>query len=142
MLPSLTKGLAGCWQSDTYLQYEENTNKSREMSIDNTVFKSTLVAPIGEHMLSFGVEGKHESLEDKTSNKISSRTHISNTQWAGFIEDEWALAEQFRLTFGGRLDHDKTTAATSATCVWRMESRSSMDSKRWCFYWLPCTAIT
>ncbi|HFF3149556.1 TPA: ligand-gated channel protein, partial [Vibrio cholerae] len=36
-------------QSDTYLQYEENTNKSREMSIDNTVFKSTLVAPIGEH---------------------------------------------------------------------------------------------
>ncbi|OSP47016.1 ligand-gated channel protein [Vibrio cholerae] len=94
-------------QSDTYLQYEENTNQSREMSIDNTVFKSTLVAPIGEHMLSFGVEGKHESLEDKTSNKISSRTHISNTQWAGFIEDEWALAEQFRLTFGGRLDHDK-----------------------------------
>ncbi|HGH6007539.1 TPA: ligand-gated channel protein [Vibrio cholerae] len=112
-------------QSDTYLQYEENTNKSREMSIDNTVFKSTLVAPIGEHMLSFGVEGKHESLEDKTSNKISSRTHISNTQWAGFIEDEWALAEQFRLTFGGRLDHDKNYGSHFSPRVygvWNLDS--------------------
>ncbi|TYA06308.1 ligand-gated channel protein [Vibrio cholerae] len=112
-------------QSDTYLQYEENTNKSREMSINNTVFKSTLVAPIGEHMLSFGVEGKHESLEDKTSNKISSRTHISNTQWAGFIEDEWALAEQFRLTFGGRLDHDKNYGSHFSPRVygvWNLDS--------------------
>ncbi len=70
MLPSLTKDWRDVGQSDTYLQYEENTNKSREMSIDSTVFKSTLVAPIGEHLLSFGVEGKHESLEDKPPTKF------------------------------------------------------------------------
>lgn len=94
-------------RSDTYLQYEDNKNKSRKMEIENTVFKSSLVTPIAAHTLTLGVEGKHEKLEDFTSNTISDRTKISNTQWAAFVEDEWAIVDSFRLTVGGRLDHDK-----------------------------------
>lgn len=93
--------------SDTYLQYEENKNKSREMTIENTVFKTSWVVPLDSHTTTFGLEGSHAKLEDFTSNSISDRTEISNSQWAAFIEDEWALLESFSLTFGGRFDYDQ-----------------------------------
>lgn len=48
------------------------------MSIDNIVFKFMLVVFIGEYMLSFGVEGKYESLEDKIFNKILFCMYILN----------------------------------------------------------------
>ncbi|NAW69189.1 ligand-gated channel protein [Vibrio sp. V27_P1S3P104] len=94
-------------QSDSYLQYEENKNNSRKMTIENTVFKTSLVMPMENHTTTLGFEGSHGKLEDFTSNTISDRTSISNSQWAAFVEDEWALLDNLSLTFGGRFDYDQ-----------------------------------
>lgn len=110
--------------SDTYLQREESENKSREMTITNTTFKSSLVTGIGNHTLTTGVDATHAELEDFTSNKASSKTETSNTQWAVFIEDEWRIADPFSVTLGGRLDHDENYGAHFSPRVygvWRVD---------------------
>ncbi|MDF5496266.1 TonB-dependent receptor, partial [Vibrio parahaemolyticus] len=110
--------------SDTYLQREESENKSREMTITNTTFKSSLVTGIGNHTLTTGVDATHAELEDFTSNKASSKTETSNTQWAVFIEDEWRIADPFSVTLGGRLDHDEnygTHFSPRVYGVWRVD---------------------
>ncbi|MDW2373139.1 ligand-gated channel protein, partial [Vibrio sp. 1078-1] len=92
----VTLSHTGEWEllgnSDTYLQREESENKSREMTIVNTTFKSSVVKGLGAHTLTTGVDATHAELEDFTSNKASSKTKASNTQWAVFIEDEWKIA--------------------------------------------------
>ncbi|UXI03054.1 ligand-gated channel protein [Photobacterium sp. TY1-4] len=102
----------GNWDAlstDAYVQHEISTNKSRQMEIANTTAKASMFMPLGSHLLTLGAEVSHASLDDESSNKAknSSRTHISNTQMAAFIEDEWGLTETFSLTLGGRLDHDE-----------------------------------
>ena len=93
--------------SDSYLQREVSNNKSREMEIINTVAKSSLVVPLTNNTVTAGVEFSHSELEDFTSNQASDLTQINNTQWAIFVEDEWKLAQSFKLTLGGRFDHDE-----------------------------------
>lgn len=119
----------GDWQefgrSDTYFQREYSENKSRKMKVINTTFKSSLSTELGSHILTTGVEGSHAELEDKTSNKSSSQTEVSNTKWAAFIEDEWTIIEPFSLTLGGRLDHDENYGShfsPRAYGVWRLDS--------------------
>ncbi|MCV5216037.1 TonB-dependent receptor, partial [Escherichia coli] len=59
-----------------------------------------------------------------TSNKASSKTETSNTQWAVFIEDEWRIADPFSVTLGGRLDHDENYGAHFSPRVygvWRVD---------------------
>ena len=100
----------GSWDigdSKTYLEYEDNDNKSREMRLDNTVFNSSLIMPFAQHSLTLGTEIKHEHLEDQgNQNPSSDLSSMSKTQWAIFAEDEWRIVESFRLTLGARLDHD------------------------------------
>ena len=45
--------------------------------------------------LTTGVDATHAELEDFTSNKASSKTETSNTQWAVFIEDRLDLSPEF-----------------------------------------------
>ena len=120
---------SGDWQgighSDTYLQRENSENKTREMLITNTTFKSSLSTELGSHVLTTGLEGTRAELEDYTSNKSSSQTAVSNTQWAAFIEDEWTIVDPFSLTLGGRLDHDENYGShfsPRAYGVWRLDS--------------------
>lgn len=95
--------------TDSYVQYEISDNKTRKMEIANTTAKSTAFLTLGDHMVTVGAEFTHASLDDESSNKAktSGRTHISNTQMAAFIEDDWSLTDTFSLTLGGRFDHDE-----------------------------------
>ncbi|WP_355661857.1 ligand-gated channel protein [Halomonas salifodinae] len=93
--------------SETHLQREVSENESREMEITNTHARSSLVLPLGLHMLTLGAEYREESLDDQTSNQISERTRVSSSQWALFIEDEWMFTERWALTGGVRLDDNE-----------------------------------
>lgn len=93
--------------SDSHLQYEQSRNKSREMTIKNTEFKTRLIRDFETHTLTVGGSVNKAKLEDFTSNKASSQTEIDNTQAALFVEDEWRVIEPFSLTLGLRVDHDE-----------------------------------
>lgn len=93
--------------SDSYVQRETAENKGRDMEITNTVAKSSMVMPLGMHVITLGASFEREELYDGTSNQISERTDIDNDKWALFAEDEWMLTETFALTGGVRLDEDE-----------------------------------
>lgn len=99
----------GRWEigtSDTHLQREVATNHVREIEITNTTAKTSLVAPLGAHILTFGADYEHEELSDALSNQISDRTQIETSKRAVFAEDEWMLTDSFSLTGGMRVDDD------------------------------------
>nr|WP_162274075.1 ligand-gated channel protein [Salinivibrio kushneri] len=107
---SIALGHEGHWTwgwSDSHLQYEQSRNKSREMTIKNTEFKTRLIRDFETHTLTVGGSVNKAKLEDFTSNKASSQTEIDNTQAALFVEDEWRVIEPFSLTLGLRVDHDE-----------------------------------
>ncbi|WP_165857249.1 ligand-gated channel protein [Marinobacter sp. JSM 1782161] len=93
--------------SDSYVQREETENQSREITITNTVAKTSLVVPLANHTATVGADFEKEELEDQTSNQISDRTEIDNERWAVFAEDEWQMTDSFALTGGVRMDDDE-----------------------------------
>ncbi|WP_422103532.1 ligand-gated channel protein [Vreelandella sp.] len=92
--------------SETFVQRERSENQSRDIEITNTTAKTSAVIPLGMHMLTVGASWEEESLEDATTNQISDRNTIENSQWALFVEDEWMLTDAWALTGGLRLDDD------------------------------------
>ena len=92
--------------SETFVQRERSENQSRDIEITNTTAKTSAVIPLGMHMLTVGASWEEESLEDGTTNQISDRTAVENSQWALFVEDEWMLTDAWALTGGLRLDDD------------------------------------
>lgn len=92
--------------SETFVQRERSENQSREIEITNTTAKTSAVIPLGMHMLTVGASWEEEALEDATTNQISDRKTIENSQWALFVEDEWMLTDAWALTGGLRLDDD------------------------------------
>ena len=92
--------------SETFVQRERSENQSRDIEITNTTVKTSAVMPLGMHMLTVGASWEEESLEDATTNQISDRNTIENSQWALFVEDEWMLTDAWALTGGLRLDDD------------------------------------
>ncbi|MED5557184.1 MAG: ligand-gated channel protein, partial [Pseudomonadota bacterium] len=92
--------------SETFVQRERSENQSRDIEITNTTAKTSAVIPLGMHMLTVGASWEEESLEDGTTNQISDRTAVENSQWALFMEDEWMLTDAWALTGGLRLDDD------------------------------------
>ncbi|GGC88280.1 ligand-gated channel protein [Vreelandella lutescens] len=92
--------------SETFVQRERSENQSREIEITNTTAKTSAVIPLGMHMLTVGASWEEEALEDATTNQISDRNTIENSQWALFVEDEWMLTDAWALTGGLRLDDD------------------------------------
>lgn len=100
-------GRWGIGISDSYIQREEIENESREITIKNTVGKTSLVMPFNNHTATIGASFEKEELEDLNSNRISDRTQIENKQWAMFVEDEWYLLDNFALTGGVRFDDNE-----------------------------------
>lgn len=103
------KGRWGWASSDTYVQHEKTRNIARDMTIKNTVFNSSWVAPLGDaHILTTGVFYNQQDLKDTTTNTLpgSDRTTADRTQYAWFAEDEWRLRDDLALTGGLRFDHD------------------------------------
>ncbi|HBM29826.1 MAG TPA: ligand-gated channel protein, partial [Halomonas sp.] len=92
--------------SETFVQRERSENQSRDIEITNTTAKTSALIPLGMHMLTVGASWEEESLEDGTTNQISDRTAVENSQWALFMEDEWMLTNAWALTGGLRLDDD------------------------------------
>lgn len=94
--------------SDSYLQQETGYNRGRDIEINNTVFDSRVVVPLGAHFVTAGVNYEHEQLNDTTSNANASLTEITQSQWAIFVEDEWMLADTVSVTGGLRLDDNES----------------------------------
>lgn len=98
----------GKWgRSDTFLQYEDSDNDTRDIESENTIFKSTLVTSIASHTLSSGFEYQYEELKDETTNSASELNQLDNYRYAIFLEDEWAITDSFNFTLGARLDDDE-----------------------------------
>ena len=92
--------------SETFVQRERSENESRGIEITNTTAKTSALIPLGMHMVTLGASWEKESLDDSSTNQISDRQTIENSQWALFVEDEWMLTEDWALTGGLRLDDD------------------------------------
>ncbi|ASK20390.1 ligand-gated channel protein [Halomonas sp. N3-2A] len=92
--------------SETFVQRERSDNKSRDIEITNTTAKTSAVIPLGMHLVTVGASYEEESLNDTTTNRISNRTEIENSQRALFVEDEWMLTDTWALTGGLRVDDD------------------------------------
>lgn len=92
--------------SETFVQRERSENQSRDIEITNTTAKTSALIPLGMHMLTVGASWEEESLDDSSTNQISDRQTIENSQWALFVEDEWMLTDAWALTGGLRLDDD------------------------------------
>ena len=56
--------------------------------------------------MTVGASYEEESLSDTTTNRISDRTEIENSQRALFVEDEWMLTDTWALTGRLRVDDD------------------------------------
>lgn len=93
--------------SETFIQREQSENDSRDIEITNTTAKTSAIIPLGMHMVTLGANYEEESLEDSTTNRISDRKEIENSQWALFVEDEWMLTDSWALTGGLRIDDDE-----------------------------------
>ena len=92
--------------SETFVQRERSENQSRDIEITNTTAKTSALIPLGMHMVTVGASWEEESLDDSSTNQISDRQTIENSQWALFVEDEWMLTDAWALTGGLRLDDD------------------------------------
>lgn len=92
---------------DTTVKREIAENDTRDMEITNTDVRTSLVMPLGDHVLTVGGNYTHEELSDGTSNQLSDQTEIELSKYAVFVEDEWLITAPFALTAGARLDHDE-----------------------------------
>ena len=120
------KGRWGWATSDTHVQKESTKNLARDMTIKNTVFNSTWMAPLGErHVLSTGVSYNKQDLSDTTSNTISDRSTADRSQWAVFAEDEWRVIDQLALTGGLRYDHDSQSGGQLSPRVYAVWSANA-----------------
>ncbi|ALM53427.1 ligand-gated channel protein [Halomonas huangheensis] len=109
--------------SETFVQREVADNRSRDMEITNTTARSSLVMPLGAHMLTLGANFEEEELDDQSSNQISDRSNVRNSQWALFVEDEWMLTQDWSLTGGVRVDDDENYGSQVSPriySVWHM----------------------
>lgn len=94
-------------QSDTFVQYEQSRNPSRDITVKNSELKSTMVTPFASNTFSYGLQGNYAKLEDKTTNTGGTLTELDNYTLALFAEDEWNVLDNVALTFGVRYDHDE-----------------------------------
>lgn len=79
--------------------------EQRKPEVSNRVFDAKLVAPVGAHILTGGVQHNDTRLEDWNEglgNRV--RTRFGVVQKAVFVEDEWSLTDALRVTGGLRLD--------------------------------------
>lgn len=94
--------------TETFVQRESTENVARDITITNTTAKTSLVMPLGMHMVTIGASYEDESLEDTTTNSISADvTNLDNSSWAVFLEDEWYLTDTWSLTGGVRVDESE-----------------------------------
>ncbi|MCK0715608.1 ligand-gated channel protein [Chromohalobacter sarecensis] len=99
-------GRWGFGATESYVQREEVDNPSRDMEYENTVFNTQSVMPLGRHILTLGGQYQDQALTDG-GNEAGNLDELTRWQWALFVEDEWALTQDFSLTGGTRLNKDE-----------------------------------
>lgn len=78
----------------------------RKPETSNTVLDAKLITPLGNHLLSTGLQWHDTALKDWNEGlKDQVRRTYSATQKAIFVEDEWSVTDTLTLTGGLRLDH-------------------------------------
>src|SRR5690606_30683064 len=93
--------------TDSYIQRERTRNKSRDMTIENTIASSNLTYFFDRNTTVVGAYYEGNDLTDTTSNSISDRAAADRWQYAFFAENEWQVTEDFALTTGLRWDKEK-----------------------------------
>ncbi|WP_240544933.1 TonB-dependent receptor domain-containing protein [Ectothiorhodospira shaposhnikovii] len=74
----------------------------RKLESETTILDTKLITFVGDHTLSLGAQYIDARMEDGIP-----QSTFKNRQWGVFVEDEWAMTEQFALTGGLRYDnHD------------------------------------
>lgn len=91
---------------NTYIQRDENNNPSRKMEYNDTTVRNQTVFMLDAHTLSVGAQYRFEELKD-SNNHLDKGNKLDRYSWALFAEDEWALANDFALTGGLRMDKDE-----------------------------------
>ncbi|MFT4191277.1 MAG: TonB-dependent receptor [Comamonas sp.] len=77
----------------------------RKPEVTGKVFDAKLVAPLGAHIVSGGVQWNESQIEDWNEGLGDRvRRTFGVVQRAVFVEDEWSLSETLRLTGGLRVD--------------------------------------
>lgn len=98
---------------ETQLRYSREDVEFGDMDYDlsqrdwiteiNNVVDGSVSTDIKNHRLTFGGDIRHTSLDNTRDLVDSGKASLS--QQALFIQDEWAMAEDWTLTFGTRMDH-------------------------------------
>ncbi|MCS3430599.1 TonB-dependent receptor [Klebsiella sp. BIGb0407] len=81
--------------------------QARELKNTNTIFNTSLIAPLGDsHLLTLGGEYWDSRLKDGIVLADNGETFKQKT-WSLFTEDDWQLLEPLSLTWGARYEkHD------------------------------------
>ncbi len=99
------------------------SGKDRELKNTNTLFNTTLVAPVGaDHLLTIGGEYWDARLKDGIVMANSGETFSQHT-WSLFSEDDWQIIDPLSLTWGARYEkHNSFGGHVSprAYLVWNM----------------------
>ncbi len=104
----------------------------RTLETTSKVLDTKLVMPWGNHLTTVGGQYWKAKMEDGVA-----PTQFDFTQKALFAEDEWSLAETFKLTVGARYDRHSSSAARSApVCTVCGTLRRSGLDQGWCQQWL------
>lgn len=93
--------------SNTYVQYDETDNPTRNMYLKNTEVNSQWNVVLGQHIVSAGINYKQEDLTDLTNEYSVGGSKLKRYQWALFAEDDWFLTDAFTLTSGLRMTRDE-----------------------------------
>ena len=101
-------------QHTTYLSYEDNENKTRDMEYDTTVLNHQSHLFFDRHTLTVGGQFEQQSLSDAGNQANNGINELERWQAAIFAEDEFYLTDAFALTTGVRVNEDENygTAVT------------------------------
>ena len=94
-------------QHTTYLSYEDNDNKTRDMQYQSTVLNHQSHLFFDQHTLTVGGQFENQTLNDSGNSLPSGLNEIERWQGALFAEDEYYLTETFALTAGLRYNEDE-----------------------------------
>ena len=104
------RGEVGNIKTNSYIQREENDNKTRNMKAVNTTFNTNNQFILGAHDISIGGMYLKEDLDDQ-GNQLevngSKLSKLDRYSWALFVEDNWTIIDPFVLTTSLRLDKDE-----------------------------------
>lgn len=88
----------------------KNPGNSSPITSESNSIDGKYVLPLGEinQLVTLGGEWRHDKLKDPVNLTAGTRSEMSASQYALFIEDEWRIFEPLALTTGIRMDDHET----------------------------------